>query len=742
MLFIHGIILIHLQQYHHHHHHHHQGSIRDRVLGKIISRAGETITPEINLLRTPINTYKYVDQDASLLDIKDDDVIEVIPIRGSIAESNNIYNNNSNNNNNNNMSSGNNNNNNSHNINSINSRSQYFSQDNTTNNTPRLSNSTHLPPHSSARDRVLGKIISNAVNTVTMDKNNNNNNTSNSISVNIQQSNSNQQHQQELTPRLSHSSNTNTHTHYSARDKILTKIISNAVNAAGNATLLTHNNNSNNNNNNNNNSQVHFPPISHSKDSIQPQETIKPSNTVYEKSPNLSSDNVSVKSVHQNSSQQSDKDFENDCLLLDYNEDVPPSYIETKKEPKTESRRRATFDQQLLQSTTSNEYFHVDLMDTQSDNRHFYDNNDNNINNNITNQISQENIKPRRHSEFSIRENSQKLERMNIGLTSNELNQHQHHQQQLQNQQQSQNQYFTNYQQIPHSPSKSSLQNPANQTNRRARNKILNRMVCRVKDTVLSSAFNNNQSKDPFSSDENSLSLKVKEKIQSPKHESNSWFQNNKFNNATVAVDNSGYGESYPETCHNNSSYFQDNNNNNDNKNNKNGNYYRPNHLKIQTDDYQISKNETKENNISSSNNSNNSNNNNVDKNSNYNPNQNPLRHLLSNTNLIIPPTEMSISPSERFSGKASPLHLNISTPQPYRETYRSTINKNGNSPEGRPKTPEKDLEHQQLERLKENQIEWSKGSTKQFGNDDNWENNSKDKWVDAAPISTNILRR
>jgi hypothetical protein len=575
---------------------HQQGSTRDRVLGKIISRAGETMTPEINLLRSSMSAYKYIDEGSALLDIKDD-VIDIVPLPSGAPNTN--------------PSSG--------------QRSYYPAvADNPTPQQP----SAHVAPsaHSSSRDRVLGKIISNAVGTVSSNQ---------PVTTTVSGAAA---PAPDLTPRQ-----VSRGMGHSARDKVLAKIISSAVSAAGGAPHTPFND----------------PPTDPHEGALEPEAHLRGRET----------------------------EKNDDCALQDYTDDQTPiqtkSYIGraqnqgSQLEPKVESRRRVTYDPEkhssLYQSTPSNEYFQVDLIDTGNDHRVL----DREM---AAGALARADSRPRRRSENSISGNPELAEQMQA-IREKERRR---------------------AEDLPDQLYRSPSKKPPASGGGRVRNKILNRMVNRVRGTMLPSDAANTERPSSASREE-----QLKEKSLSPSHEpGRKWFHGSK-----VAIDNSSVEQSPGDVR---SPVAWDNNHNH--------------HLRIQTlesrpdgaGDFKQQnspqRRESKERFSSSE------------------PSPNPLRHILSDARLVIPPSEASFSPGGTRFSKASPVHLSVSTPQqPYRETYRRTANLYP-GPEDRALTPEPCAES--ADGLDEplSPSGWSKRD-KETGHRNSNPQTLKDKWVGAAPV-------
>jgi hypothetical protein len=590
------------------------GSTRDRVLGKIISRAGETMTPEINLLRSSMNTYKYIEGDTSLLDIKDD-VIDVVPVRSGIAAATELS------------------------PSSASSQRSYLPE------TAPSRASVHIPPHSSSRDRILGKIISNAVNTVSLEK----------------PAAEDQPPTQDLTPRAV--------PHHSSRDKVLAKIISNAVSAAGGGGS---GGGASTSSGEPSSSQLHFPAIGQGKGSA-----------VY--APLRGSESSFGAGAPLAIPVGTEQD-EGDCALQDYNDDLSFSQShrvknQTPQPPQeskggSEAKRRVTYDPEKhssLYSNPSNEYLQVD-METMNDNRHLLDRT-----------LSRESSRPRRHSENSICENPEVLEQMHSVRARGQL---------------------------PRSPSKNISTGGG-----RVRNKILHRMVNRVKETVLPSSSSDSNKQRPLSGqqqrEESEWLPKLKEKSQSPRHEaSGRWFQHGKFS-STVAIDSSSCHPPASEQKPSEVLPTRD-----------------PSRLCIQIMESRVEGEGSEgpqeqlpqQRQSSSQPHRHARKENEVPKPAANSPN--PLRHILSDAHLSIPPAEGSFSPGPR--GKASPLHLSVSTPQPYRETYRRTLHPH-HSPEDRALTPEPEVE------AEEKSSEWKSSESQSCSTSSNQA--LRDRWVGAAPV-------
>lgn len=356
---------------------------------------------------------------------------------------------------------------------------------------------------------------------------------------------------------------------------------------------------------------------------------------------------------------------ENDFALQDY-EDQPPSQRKSfsRQESKSEPRRRATYDPEKHSSLyASSEYLQVD-MSTDSETRNVIDRD-------LSRRSSREDSKPRRHSENSICNDPEILEQMKS----------------VRQQDSKQSENFHN-QQLPHSPSKNLK--PAN--NGRVRNKILNRMVNRVKETVLSTTESSTQRPLSGRKDQESETppLKVKEKSSSPIYDSNGkWFHPGRYS-STVAIDNTDYQVYSPSrdsylrvhTVENRAEAGMKDPSNSNVPNSK---------LPVEHKD----------------------------------ASGNPLRHILSDAHLIIPPNDGSFSPGGNW--KSSPLHLTVSTPLPYQGTYRRTVNHH--SPDDRPWTPEPDVES--CDGNENKSSEWNRHEGKETSTTPH----SRDKWVGAAPV-------
>lgn len=560
-----------------------QGRTRDRVLGKIISRAGETMTPELNLLRSPMNAYKYVEGELALDDQDQDDIIDVVPTKRGIVEP-----------------------------------SPTTQRSHASDNPPN----TRASIHSSSRDRVLGKIISHAVS---------------SLEKSSTPAQSTPSSHEATPPIHSHQANTHSTPHHSSRDRVLSKIISNAVGVAGGSGV------------NGTSDTTHLPSIAKNP----PQEA----SSVNQKSPQ------SKHTTASRGSQQGDEELS----LQDY-DDQPPTHRKSfaRQESRSEPRRRATYDPEKHSSLyASSEYLQVD-MSTDSDNRHLIDRE-------LSRRYSREDSKLRRHSENSICDNPEILEQMkSVRDRESKQNDNSH------------------YQPLPRSPSK--IMKTANAGTGRVRNKILNRMVNRVKETVLSSSETNSQR--PLSGrldqEYEEPSHKLKEKLNSPASDTNGrWFHSGKYS-STVAIDNS----EPPDEARDNKLRIQTMESRTEGDMNDK---YNHSHSKRTT------KMEYEHKDASP---------------------MNPLRHILSDAHLIIPPNEGSFSPGHR---KSSPLHLNVSTPQPYQGTYRRTINHH--SPEDRALTPEPDAES--CDGNEDKTSEWNRHDDKKCSATPH----SRDKWVGAAPV-------
>jgi hypothetical protein len=634
------------------------GSTRDRVLGKIISRAGETMTPEINLLRSSVSTYKYIESDAALLDIKDE-VIEVVPVRSNIAAV-------------------------EPNPSSASQRSSYLPE------TPSSRTSIHLPPHSSSRDRILGKIISSAVSTVSLEK-----------SAHEDQP----QLPQELTPRAA--------PHHSSRDKVLAKIISTAVSAAGGGS-----------NNNGGDSSYHLSgepsssrlPVAQGKSSM----GYAPLRGEDSKSSSF------FPSSEVNSPTGGSGQDEGDCALQDYNDDLsvtrrsfassqrtknqtPQSPQESKgncssqrnssghdngsgSNSSSESKRRVTYDPEKhssLYSNPTNEFFQMDMMETAIDNRHILDRT-----------LSRESNRPRRHSENSICEDQEVLEQMKSVRAKD-----------LASRSQSKN-------------LRTAVGYGAATGGGRVRNKILNRMVNRVKETVLpfsSSSEPNKHPNRPLSGHQSPQQpqreghespLKLKDKALSPTRDgtgSGRWFQHGGKFSATVAIDNFAAPPASPTSASSPRLCIQTMESRADGDISASASSH-PGDLQQHSSREDRGSGSGRPRITSES--------------------PNPLRHILSDARLAIPSTSGSPQGSSSFSpgrGKASPLQLNVSTPQPYRETYRRTLHPHHtHSPEDRAFTPEPEAEL--LEDREERSSGWK-------SSDGNQTPGQRDRWVGAAPV-------
>lgn len=590
------------------------GSTRNRVLGKIISRAGETMTPEINLLRSSISSYKYIESEDSLLDINDE-VIDVVPVQPGIAST------------------------------AESSPSSASSQRSFHPDTSPSRASGTLPPYSSSRDRILGKIISSAVSTVSLDK----------------PAPEDQPLAQDLTPHAA--------PHHSSRDKVLAKIISNAI-SGGSSTSNPSGEPSS--------AQNHVATIEQGRGSMVP--------------PTLRNSESSLVDLPTHPR----RDDDDECALQDYNDDLSVSQrrsiagIQRVKQPQEskrggEAKRRVTYDPERhksISSNPSNEYLHVSI-ESMNENKYAMD---------LT--LSRESSCLRRHSENSISDDVEVLG-------------------------QSQS---VRAKQLPLNPS-NNIRPTANHATSggRVRNKILNRMVNRVKETMMPSLESNKQR--PLSGeqrqhksgasdiqlDESEWSPRVKEKSRSPSYRgSGKWFHHGKFS-ATVAIDDSSPcleqkpAEVHP--CRDTRLFIQTMESRGE------GDGPRETLEKPQSQRHRHSQKDNQTDREKAGVRSK------VSTNS-----PNPLRHILSDAHLSIPPTEGSFSPGTR--GKASPLHLSVSTPQPYRETYRRTLHPH-HSPEERPLTPEPEIE--------EKSLEWKSSEGQRCSVSDN--QSLRDRWVGAAPV-------
>jgi hypothetical protein len=618
---------------------HQQGSTRDRVLGKIISRAGETMAPEINLLRSSMGghgAYKYIEDDSTLLDIKED-VIEVVPPHSSTPDPS--------------PSSG---------------QRSYFPAV----ADPPARSSIHVAPssHSSSRDRVLGKIISSAVSTVSLDKP--------AAATQLVAATA-----PDLTPKSATRG-----VGHSARDKVLAKIISSAVSAAGGASQTPPPSDP----------QPHLSSSSHSKYS--PAASAGPQEVVSDLERLETSGGVRFDLRRSQELRRND-----DCALQDYTElqdytDDQPltqrrSFADraqnqgSQLEPRAESRRRVTYDPEkhssLYQSTPSNEYFQVDLMDTQNDNRQILDRE-------LGGSLSRADSRPRRHSENSISDSPELAGHMQL-IREKERRL---------------------AEDLPYQLSRSPSKRPPPVGGGRVRNKILTRMVNRVRGSMLSEAVgslerpSSGRRDAPPASGEPALKEK---KSPSPRIEPRQKW----FHGSTVAIDNS-CSEQRPREVRSPTAWDPTRNlriQTLDSRAEGDGDFKESDSPPRRESDY-----ERRERSSSSSSQS----------------TPNPLRHILSDARLVIPPSDASFSPGSRF--KASPVHLTVSTPQqPYRETYRRTVNLYP-SPEERALTPEPYAES--VDGVDEllSPSAWSKESAESGSKNPNPQT-LRDKWVGAAPV-------